>query len=245
MIGADVISLDLLWAAGAALAAGLLYGFTGFGAALVMAPLFTLLWDAQVAVGVSLILITIATLQLLPGALRICDRRQMALMGFSACITIPIGSSILLALDLDLMRQIIGIVVVLITAVLATGWHYRGQRPALATAGVGALSGILIGATSVGGPPAIVYVLSGPDRAEVNRANLVTFFAIINTAGMITLIVVGVITWDTVIRAAAGAPAIFIGIAGGAWSFKSAGDAAYRRIAIGILFVIGLAVLVS
>ena len=135
MIGADVISLDLLWAAGAALAAGLLYGFTGFGAALVMAPLFTLLWDAQVAVGVSLILITIATLQLLPGALKICDRRQMVLMGFSACITIPIGSSILLALDPDLMRRIIGIVVVLITAVLATGWRYRGQRPALATAG--------------------------------------------------------------------------------------------------------------
>ena len=97
----------------------------------------------------------------------------------------------------------------------------------------------------MGGPPAIVYVLSGPDRAEVNRANLVTFFAIVNTAGMITLIVVGVITWDTVIRAAAGAPAIFIGIAVGAWAFKSAGDAAYRRIAIGILFVIGLAVLVS
>ena len=245
MIGADVISVDLLWAAGAALAAGLLFGFTGFGAALVMAPLFTLLWDARMAVGMSMILIAVASARILPGALKLCDRRQMALMGISACVTVPIGGWILVSLDLDLMRRLIGVMVVCFTAALAIGWRYRGRRPVVATAGVGALSGILNGATSMGGPPAILYVLSGPDLAEVNRANLIAFFAIMNTAGMAALIIAGVINWDTVIRAGAGAPAMLIGIALGAWAFKHANDAAYRRVAVGILFVIGIAALVG
>ncbi len=245
MIGTDIISFDLLWAAGAALTAGLLFGFTGFGAALVAAPLFTLLWDARMAVGTSMILMVIANVQVLPGALRLCDRRQMALMGIVACFTIPLGSWILISLDVELMRRLIGAVVLLITAVLATGWRYRGSRPVAATAGVGALSGLVNGATGMGGAPAIVYLLSGPDRAEVNRANLIAYFSIINTAGMITLIATGVINWDTVVRAVVGTPALLIGIALGAWAFKHANDAAYRRVAVGILFLIGVAALVG
>ena len=245
MIVTELITIDLLWAAGAALAAGLLYGFTGFGAALVMAPLFTLLWDARMAVGMSLILIAVATLQVLPGALKQCDWRQMRLMGGVACLTIPIGSSILVSLDLDLMQRVIGIVVVIITGALATGWRYRGKRPAAVTAGVGAISGVLIGATSMGGPPAIIYLLSGPDRAEVNRANLIAFFAIINTSGMLTMIVAGVINWETVARAAAGTPAILIGMALGAGAFKHVNEAGYRRFAIAVLLLIGVATLVG
>ncbi|MDA0262404.1 MAG: sulfite exporter TauE/SafE family protein [Proteobacteria bacterium] len=245
MIGAELITIDLLWAAAAALAAGLLFGFTGFGAALVMAPLFTLLWDARIAVGMSMILIAVASAQVLPSALKLCDRRQMALMGASACVTIPIGGWVLVSLDLELMRRIIGIVVVLITVALATGWRYPGVRQPGVTAAVGALSGILNGATSMGGPPAIFYLLSGPDRAEVSRANLIAFFAIMNVAGIITLIVAGVINWETTIRAGAGAPAILIGIAAGSWAFKRAADTTYRRVAIGILFIVGVAALVG
>ena len=243
MIGADIISIDLLWAAGAALVAGLLYGFTGFGASLVMAPLFTLLWDPRTAVGMSMILIALASAQTLPGVFKLCDRRQMTLMGLSACVTAPLGGWALVSLDPDLMRRVIGSVVVLMTVALATGWRYRGRRLAGGTAAIGALSGLLNGSTSMGGPPAIFYLLSGPDRAEVNRANLIAFFAIMNTAGLATLIVVGVINWDTVARAAAGAPAILIGIGLGAAAFKRAGDSSYRRVAVGLLFVIGLAAL--
>jgi len=150
------------------------------------------------------VLIAVASARMLPGALKLCDGRQMALMGVSAGVAAPIGGWILVSLDLDLMRRLIGVMVVCMTGALATGWRYRGRRRVAATAGVGALSGILNGATSMGGPPAILYVLSGPDSAEINRANLIAFFAIMNVAGMTTLIIADVINWDTVIHACGG-----------------------------------------
>ena len=54
---------------------------------------------------------------------------------------------------------------------LLSGWRYMGPRPAVATAGVGMLSGVLMAVSSVGNPPVMLYLLSGGDTAATNRAN--------------------------------------------------------------------------
>ncbi len=44
-----------------------------------------------------------------------------------------------------------------------TGWKYTGRRSTAATVLVGAISGAMMATTSVGGPPVLLYLLSGND----------------------------------------------------------------------------------
>ncbi len=63
-----------------------------------------------------------------------------------------------------MLRRWIAGVVVVFSLLLLNGARYEGpQRPATSIA-LGAFSGVLVGATGIGGPPIILYLLSGPDR---------------------------------------------------------------------------------
>jgi len=50
---------------------------------------------------------------------------------------------------------------------------------------VGAVSGLLFGATSMGGPPVILYLLSGPSAHQVTRANLVAYLSFASALALI------------------------------------------------------------
>ena len=45
----------------------------------------------------------------------------------------------------------------------------------------------MLGATSIGGPPVILYLLSGPDPIETTRANLTLYVAVSSLIGVIML----------------------------------------------------------
>ena len=59
---------------------------------------------------------------------------------------------------------------------------------------LGSLVGVLLGATRVGAPPVVLYLLSGPDPVAVTRANLTLFVTAISVIGLIMLTAVGAIT---------------------------------------------------
>ena len=72
-----------------------------------------------------------------------------------------------------------------------------------------------MGATSLGGPPVLLYLLSTPARAESNRANIITYFALTSVYLIVVLMVSGVYTQATLWRAGLVAP-FFLGAAGSA-----------------------------
>ncbi len=241
----ELFDLDLLAAAIAALIGGWILGFTGFGAALVMTPAFTLLWDAPIAVPTCLLLLVFASAQLFLPAMRECEPKSTALMSAAACLMIPLGSYALVVADRLVMQRAIGVIVLVLVAVLATGYRYRGRRPPALTAGVGVVSGVLNGATGMGGPPVIFYLLSGPDGAARNRANLLAFYAIVNAVSLAALAVAGLLTWTILGRAALMTPIYVVGVWLGARYFGRSNEAGYRRWALGILFAIAIATLVA
>jgi len=134
----------------------------------------------------------------------------------------------------------IGILVMVFSLVLMTGWRYEGAKPLAATLGVGSVSGILMALTSLGNPPVMIYLLSGNDPAATNRANFTGYFAITLIALIAMMTLSGLMEWIAVTTAAALLPLFMISAWIGSRLFRKSGEALYRRVALAILFCAGL-----
>ena len=135
-----------------AIAGGVIRGFTGFGSVLVMAPLISIFLDPAPTVAMIMILEACVAVQLLPRALRHTNWRLVGLLVAGALVTTPFGVQILVHLDQEVMRRILGVIVVIWAAVMLTGLRYRGGVSDPVTVGVGAASGALMGVTGIGRP---------------------------------------------------------------------------------------------
>ena len=105
----------------------------------------------------------------------------------AACVTVPLGGYVLLHADPVVLRRIIAGLVLVFALVLLTGVRYKGAHNRSSAVALGAVSGTLLGATGIGGPPVILYLLSGPDPVAVTRATLTLFVVLISIAGLTML----------------------------------------------------------
>ncbi|VTU27434.1 sulfite exporter TauE/SafE family protein [Variovorax sp. RA8] len=235
----------LAWSLLIALAGGLVRGTTGFGAAMVMTPALTLLMDARTAVPVTLLLETFAAAPMLPAAWRESRARVIAPISIAAVLAVPAGGLLLAMASPLTLRRIIAATVVLFSLALLSGRRYKGA-PRLGTSiGLGALSGTMLGATSIGAPPVILYLLSGPDPASVTRANLTLYVVVISAAGLAMLGVGGLLTAATVRQAALLAVPFAIGILLGSRLFARFSDQRFRQLTMLLMFAVALGVLLS
>ena len=160
--------------------AGFIRGITGFGGAMLMAPPLSLLIGAVPTVVTALMLEAAAALVMFPDALPKINKRALFYLTLPACFTVPIGGYLLVTLDPLIARKTISAVVAVFSLILLGGLRYSGpHRPATSLL-LGSIVGVLLGSTSVGAPPVILYLLSGPDPQAVTRANLTVFVTAIS-----------------------------------------------------------------
>lgn len=158
--------------------AGLAKGMTGFGGALVMAPLFGLLMPAP-EVGVLIVLIHLATS--LQGARRWAATarwRVVVPLALIAMVCAALTAHGLMHAGSTNMRRVVAAAVLLSTLMHIRGWrwlHDSGWRPTFAA---GALSGALTALGGIGGPP-VVYYFNGVAQGPTLRANLLAYFAVL------------------------------------------------------------------
>jgi len=174
--------------------AGFVRGVTGFGGAMLMSPILSALIGPVPTVVTALILETAAALVMFPDALPKARWRTLMYLTLPAIVTVPLGGYLLLTLDPAIARKMIAGVVVVFSAMLLFGVRYHGSPRASTSMALGSLVGALLGATSVGAPPVILYLLSGPDPVLVTRANLTLFVTAISVIGLVMLATAGAIT---------------------------------------------------
>ncbi len=230
---------ELLAAMGVAAAAGLMRGFAGVGSGMLMAPVFAILFGPIRTVAVIVLMEIVVTAQLLPGVHRKIDWKLIAPMGGAAAILMPAGSWLLVSLDPDLLARLIALVVVVFSIFLMIGWRRGGEKKVWMSAGVGAVSGVLMASTSLGNPPVMAYLLSGPDAAATNRANFTGYFAVTLTALIAMMAFGGLIDRDALWTAALLLPAFMAAAFVGSRLFRKSSEALYRRVALGLLFCVG------
>lgn len=243
---ADSFAPEMLAVAFAiAVAAGAIRGLTGFGGAMVMTPPLAWLYGPSFAVPVALLLESLAASPMLLQTRRDVRWRVVAPILGMACVAAPLGAWVLVVADADALRRAIAAIVVVFGLLLLRGWRYAGHPRMATSLAVGALSGTMAGATSISGPPVILYLLSGPDRVATTRANLTVFVAAISLAGIVALWGAGVLTLRTAIAGLALAPGYYGGLIAGGRLFPRFSDTRFRQFTLVLLIAVSAAILIA
>ncbi len=230
---------SLLAAVIATAVAGVMRGYSGFGTAVILAPIYSLLWGPRAGVPVMLLMELVVSVQLLPSAMKEADRRVVLPLGGAAALATPIGAWILFTVDGEALRRFIGGFVLVFGLLLMSGWRYHGSRPLGLNITIGTIAGLLKGSTGMSGPPVILYLLAGLEEAKRHRANLIMFFATIAIVSVIVPVVGGLVDLAVLVRLAVVLPVMALTVPLGARAFHVVPVRLYRPFAMGVLLVAG------
>jgi len=225
-----------------AMLAGLVRGFSGFGAALVYVPLVAATYSPPVAAATIFLIGMVFATPFTIAAFPRCDWRSVLPLVIAASIVVPLGAATLVVLDRTLMRWIIAAIVIAGLVMLLSGRRYRGRPSMPVTLGVGAVAGFFGGIGQMSGPPVVVYWLGSMNSPAVVRANLMVFFTLTAVAAGITYFIQGLFTAQVLAVVAVAGPAYAIGMLIGSRLFGLATETVFRRIAI---LIVALAALTS
>lgn len=242
---AEYLDMRLFYGALAVFAAGLIRGFSGFGSALINAPVLSLIWGPTIGVPVSALIEVAPAVQLTPKAIKIANWRTVWAFSIPALILLPAGTFILVSVPADDMRRGIGAIVLVVALILWSGWRYRGPRGVVPSMCVGLVGGSLAGATGVAGPPVILYLMSSDDSPAQTRANLIAYFTIILFGIVATFSLKGLVSLNTLWLAAAMLIPFILGTAIGTRMFPLASERVFRNIALATLTMSSLYVLTA
>lgn len=164
------------------LLAGFTQGFTGFGSALVLLPLLTLLIDVKTVVPLVILLGGCINLILFFQVRRHLQWRRVHTLLLACVPGIFCGVYILKTMSTGFLELIIGLVLIVFPAWLMIRGVPSREVPAWWAWPAGFLSGVLGGSVSAGGPPVIIYTALQPWGKLPIKSTLVGFFLVTSIA---------------------------------------------------------------
>lgn len=236
----DLLSTPFLISALVACIAGTVRGFAGFGAAMLMTPVFSALYGPAIGIALCLLLEIAVALPLVPGVLRLVDWRRIGLLLVAAALAVPLGTHTLTGVEPEPMRWAISAIILGAVILLASGWRFPGRPNAATTIAAGATSGFLNGLSGMAGPPIAFYYLAGNEPAARVRANLTTYFVFVDLIALASFASRGLIGWNTGVQGLFLAPAVMLGGMVGERLFPLASEKFYRRLALGLLVCVAI-----
>ena len=144
----------LLYVALAALTAGIVRGFSGFGTAMIFLPVAGKYFEPVTAIIILTIMDLCGPALIVPRALRDAYKPDLFRLIGGMILTLPIALYFLLNMETELFRYIVSILALVLVFVLATGWRFEGQLHSGALIGLGGIAGVSGGIAGVPGPPA-------------------------------------------------------------------------------------------
>jgi len=237
----DLLSERFLWLTLASVLAGLVRGFSGFGAAMIFLPLAGVVVPPAVAVPLLFAADNLATLHITVPAFRRCTWSEILPLAAGATLTIPLGVLLLVSVDPETMRWAISLLILAAVALLASGWRLRRALSPAGTAAVGGLTGLAGGAASLYGPPMILFWLGGPSAAAQVRENIYAVFGLLSVVAGITQWLNGLLSATVLREALFLLPVYVLGTTVGARLFGRASEAQYRWAALGLCALVAVA----
>lgn len=233
----------LPWLLIAGVIAGTMYGFAGFGAALLYLPVATVFLTPREAVAAFMLTSLVSLTVIVPKAWPQADRRTVAMMIGVALVFSLGGLWVLDNGDVTALRWLILAVVAITLAALVTGWRRTGAATPTTRASVAAATGFVGGATGLAGPIFILFQLSSTDGAARHRANIACFLTLTSVALIPIMSMRGMLGPVDAARGILLVPSYAIGNLLGQWLFDPSRETLYRRVAyvmIGVSILVGL-----
>lgn len=228
---------QLVWIAAFALAAAATQSTVGFGSAVLFTPLATLVVGAHSAVATSIAIGSVLSIALyLEYRPRVPLATMLPLAALGTVFT-PLGIWVLAHANEATVRALVGLVVLTGAVVTLRSRPRLEARPTSlpVSVAVGALSGVLRGATSMGGPPVLLYVHWLGGGPPTIRGRMFAYFALFTVPGVLIAWWGGVIGARELEQSLVSVPAMLVGIALGRWGRPHVSDRWFHRSSMALL----------
>ena len=227
----------------AALLAGVVRGFAGFGGPLTLLPALNAFMPTSAAILVMSWIDLLVNVHILPRAAREAKAGVVVPLTAGALLTMPLGVLLLLVVDAVIMKRALSATILVAALVLLSGWRYPGTIGRAGWVGVGALTGVVMGATSLAITSALFLHAGGQSAAE-SRANFIVW-VFVGTIMLLVMLTIGS-GFDVALRPAIGVlpPPYIVGCVAGSHLVGRLPDALVRTAVLLLVVVIALASLV-
>jgi uncharacterized membrane protein YfcA len=236
-----MLTLTALYVFGVIFFAGVLQTITGFGFALVAAPLLTFALSPKEAVIAVLFVGIMMKGFMVYKTWRDGEFARIVPVFAASIVGALPGAYVLRTVSDSTLKVFIGLTLIFVTMAMYANCTVTIRRHGLAKSAVGFLSGFLGATTSLNGPPLVLYMMNEGEDKTTMRANLARYFFLGNAATLVIAYFMGTVTADRLGNIAAVAlPAILLSWWLGEKIFARVDAALFRRIALGVISLSGL-----
>ena len=240
----EVFDTSLFIAVLIAVTASTLTAYIGFGGALIMVPLYTLLFGPIEAISITTICSVLGLSYVVFKLISEVDWSEILPLGIGIIISNFLGIQFLTTADASTITLGIGIFVVISGLILLLNFKYHGKRGFGMNAGVGLACGGIMGSFGVpSGPLLVVYFLAAPMSQIKQRAHILFPIWLMCFMTSSTLIFEGMVETETFLRAFLIIPGSLFGAWLGLYIFRKAPVTWFKSVANWILIAIGASLL--
>lgn len=223
---------------------------TGFGAALVLVPLLSLVWNLRQAVILAAIVQAATGVPVALGARRAVERPALVPLLAGSICGLVIGAFLLVVLPLEWLRRGLGGLTLLFglsrfTPLAARAVATPSRRLRLLGLPVGFGSGLLTGMIGTGGPPVVAYLQYRLATPAARRATLLVYFAALDLIRLPTYLRSGLGSPTLIWTALALLPCALVGSLCGHYAHGRLDARLVSRAIAGLLVLTGLSLLLK
>ena len=227
---------------------------TGFGFAILAAPVFLVAMNSPAAIPILVALHIPQSLMLVPRLWRRVPRWHLKRLVLGAMLGCPIGLWLFSGADARFLKLTVGcLILAVIGLLLLREARTRRGRHVISKVGHGTLATLATGVTSgamtallvMPGPPLMLYFMGTRQAADVVRALSLSFFALCYIAVTLAFIATGAMPHASWMTTGLLTPAVIAGTIAGTTLGPRLGETGMRAAILGLLFLSGAGAILS
>ena len=223
------------------LVAAFAMSITGFGFALIAAPLLLFILEPRTLVITNLIIGPILCILILWESWHQVRIKQLLLLAVGSICGVPIGAFILSNSTPAALKLIISALVVVFAVPIALGYSHYFKREKLVFGITGLISGVLASSASLAGPPVVLLLLNQGWGKERLRASLAAYLLFTGLVALTALGISGILSSDFTPSSLAYIPAALLGFLIGRKVVPLLNPEFFRKLAIIIVLIATIA----
>ncbi|MBM7615684.1 sulfite exporter TauE/SafE family protein [Alkaliphilus hydrothermalis] len=215
-------------------------GITSFGFSLVSLPLLGIFLPLKIVVPVLVIYSLVLNTMILYHIKDHIDIKKIAILVTAGLIGTPFGAYLLKVTDETVLKIFVGVLLTFTAIINYYGIKIKVKNEKLSFIPVGLVSGLLNGSVSLGGPPVVLFLTNQSVEKMKFRANLTSYFWILNIITVPTYFFGGLITKDVVTYTAYLFPGLIIGTLTGIKLGNKVDEELFRKLTLVLIMVMGI-----
>lgn len=227
------------------LTASMIQGITSFGFSLVSLPLLGIFLPLKIIVPMLIIYSLVLNTIILYHIRHYINLKPITILVIAGIIGTPFGTYLLRISNENTLKILVGVILTFSAITNYFGYKIKVKNEKLTYIPVGLVSGLLNGSVSLGGPPLVLFLTNQGVEKQVFRANLTTYFLILNIITIPTYFINGLITKDVIQYTVYLLPALVGGALLGVALGNKVNENWFKKLTLALITVMGIVSIIS